>query len=442
MNKNSAIITVLAIVLIGGVLFLSRDMLWTNAEINPGNNNPPAGEDLNNEPEVVKPANLISEEEWINAKRDQYIKEGKAFIWADLETLDVYMYQANGEPIKIKAKTKGREGRWWETPSGEYTILGKNPTGYSSLGGVYMPYAMQFNGNFLFHGWPYYPNGEDVGSSYSGGCIRFTNDNAMRLYNFATVGMPVLIIGERDTDNYLALEAANGSSRAPEIAAESFLVTHLNGEVLADKDSNKVLPVGALTNFITALTAAETFNMDRAIGSGTIFDNLYPMFMQSSKRAADGIAGFAGRSYFVTLMQRKANSMGMTNTKVVDSSGTSLENVSTARDLGLMARYTFEKRFFIYKITKGDNNLDWGYSSFGEIENYNDFVDDPLVFGAKTGKSPDGKEFSLVLLNFEKDGKSAPILIVVLGSSNQKQDTQALIDWVKGNFSISSSGTQ
>ena len=52
---------------------------------------------------------------------------------------------------------------------------------------------MAFQGNFFIHGWPYEPDGTPVASTYSGGCIRMATDDAKKIYDMSTLGMPVLV---------------------------------------------------------------------------------------------------------------------------------------------------------------------------------------------------------------------------------------------------------
>jgi len=85
-----------------------------------------------------------------------------------------------------------------------------------------MPFSMQFEGNFFIHGWPYYPDGTSVGSSYSGGCIRLSNEDAKDLYNKIKIGTPVLVLEkdfEKDTFSY--------QYKKPVISANNYLIADL-----------------------------------------------------------------------------------------------------------------------------------------------------------------------------------------------------------------------
>lgn len=397
-----------------------------------------------------------SQEAVMHAKKDQYMQEGKKFVFADLETLDIWLYDGAAPPQHLKIKTKGREGSWWETPSGEYTALLRSRAAFSSLGNVWMPYAIQFYGNFFIHGWPYYENGKDVASTYSGGCIRMATEDAKIVYEFVESGMPILIIGERDQDNFLGLKTINNTTPlSPEIQAESALVANpVTGEVYLNKSAESILPMASIAKLMTALVASEVINMDRSVrvsqsalttspiqsyalttgNSYKIFDLLYPMLEQSSNGAAESIAGFIGKSEFVRLMNKKATALGMINTQFADPAGVREENMSTAKDLLFMSRYILEKRRFIYQITKGENNLPWGYSPLGEIQNTNDFHDLPEVIGVKIGKTTAAKETGLFLLDMKPDDGIAPVAIIILNSPGRRQDAEVLMNWLKANF--------
>src|SRR5579862_5292212 len=94
------------------------------------------------------------------------------FIEANLSTMQLTYYVNGSVAEQFKILAKGRPGSWWETPAGLYKVQEKIPSDFSGFAHVYSPWALDFQGNFLIHGWPYYPGGTPVGSTYSGGCIR------------------------------------------------------------------------------------------------------------------------------------------------------------------------------------------------------------------------------------------------------------------------------
>ncbi|HLB51858.1 hypothetical protein A3F07_04190 [candidate division WWE3 bacterium RIFCSPHIGHO2_12_FULL_38_15] len=98
-------------------------------------------------------------------------------------------------------------GLTWETPSGEYTVLGKQKMTISYFGNWYMPNYLPIgyiNGQyrFGFHAIPYHMDGygniysrdeNTMGSPATGGCIQLTYDESLELFEWANVGLPVYI---------------------------------------------------------------------------------------------------------------------------------------------------------------------------------------------------------------------------------------------------------
>src|SRR3989339_1017591 len=123
--------------------------------------------------------------------------EGKAnFIEANLTAMQMLVYEDGQLLFTVPIKSKGKEGSWWETPSGLYRAEAKEKTHFSSFGHVYMPWSIPFQGNFFIHGWPYYPDGTPVKEGYSGGCIRLEDVYAKQVYEHIKVGMPILVFEE------------------------------------------------------------------------------------------------------------------------------------------------------------------------------------------------------------------------------------------------------
>lgn len=109
----------------------------------------------------------------------------------------------NGELVKTYIISTGLT---WETPPGNYEVLGKQKMTISYFGSWYMPNYLPIgtvNGyRFGFHAIPYHmdaagniysrdPN--TMGSPATGGCIQLTEDDSLELFNWANVGMPVYV---------------------------------------------------------------------------------------------------------------------------------------------------------------------------------------------------------------------------------------------------------
>lgn len=133
--------------------------------------------------------------------------------------------------------TKGKPGSYYETPVGEYEAGLKSRNHFSTLGEVYMPYSVQFYANFFIHGIPYHKNGVRVSSDYSGGCIRLSDADAKKVYDFVTPKMKILIIGREDeyTENKILNSISARDTLLTLVALESVnqekLVTYKNEKI-------------------------------------------------------------------------------------------------------------------------------------------------------------------------------------------------------------------
>lgn len=136
-------------------------------------------------------------------------------------------------------------------------------------------------------------------------------------------------------------------------------------QVLYSKNANAVLPIASLTKLMTAIVVAEAKlpldeliaitqdDVDTEKGSrsrlrvGTQLSRgemLHLALMASENRAAHAL----GRSYpggseaFVDAMNSKAQALGMTESRFVESTGLSSRNQSSARDLATLVRAAHE----------------------------------------------------------------------------------------------------
>jgi D-alanyl-D-alanine endopeptidase (penicillin-binding protein 7) len=136
----------------------------------------------------------------------------------------------------------------------------------------------------------------------------------------------------------------------------AFVMDQSSSQVLFEKNSNVALPIASITKLMTGLVVVESHqNMDEMlevtaddidkeknshsrlkVGARLTRTNmLHIALMSSENRAASAL----GRNYpgglpaFISSMNEKAKMLGMTDTRYVDSSGLSSQNVASARDL-------------------------------------------------------------------------------------------------------------
>lgn len=106
----------------------------------------------------------------------------------NLTTNEVLLY-SEGEVVKtISIIHQSPTDKWYQAPTGHYRVGIKHENHLSSLFPVTMPYSVQFYEDFFMHGIPYYENGTAVSSNFTGGCLRFTNEDAKEIYDFVETG--------------------------------------------------------------------------------------------------------------------------------------------------------------------------------------------------------------------------------------------------------------
>ncbi len=186
--------------------------------------------------------------------------------------------------------SQGKPGSYYETIGGVYTNDYKTPLHFSSLGLVYMPYSVHVFGNYFIHGVPYYPNGKEVSSTHSGGCVRLSNKNAELLYNFVDKGTVITIT--RDTET-------------------SFDATKIASTTLSSIE---------MTNLMAAMISLEFLTQDDLVidpsnGSQTTRQNLLPRLINDGDTAVTHLyAKNMGEDLFIKYMNQKAEALGLRNT--------------------------------------------------------------------------------------------------------------------------------
>ena len=385
-----------------------------------------------------------------------YIARKESFIEIDLSQMKVSLYKEGGLLKTLPVLSKGRDGSWWETPTGNYKILSKEQNHFSSIGNVWMPWSMQFYGNFFIHGWPYYENGTPVSSTYSGGCVRLSTADAKEVYQFASKSMALLLRDVEDTGTFAKPVASSQEVAPPQVSAKSFLISDLaTGETMLEKNSSNVLPVASLAKIMTGVVASELVYLGKPIAVDesmlaatfatfqpvvgeryVAFDLLYPLLMQSSNQAANILAGFTGKDQFVANMNKKAASLSMKDTSFADPSGELSSNTSSAEDLEKLLRYTYFKRKFIFDISKGEQDYRFSGRKLDNLTNFNELIDVNDLVGIKNGETEAAGQTLAGVWEFKSSGGKIPVGIIVLGSTDRVKDTETLLGWLKQSFNL------
>jgi len=380
--------------------------------------------------------------------KDEYILNKKDFLEVNLEQMEMNLFYKGLLIKKVPILAKGNSQGWGGSAVGLYRIIRGFKLSFSSIEEVYMPYALHYYGKYYIHGEPYYPGGQKLISSFSGGCLRLKDQDAQEIFELSDLNMPVLVIDKDKKDfNYPV------ANNVPQLSAKSFLAADLDsGYVFAQKDSSEAFPIASLTKLMTAVAVIENINLKRSVlirqrmldsGYGTtegldlgerfrVVELFYPLLIESSNDAAFALTWFLGREKTIDLMNEKAKAILMKNTRFVEPSGFDPGNVSTAQDLFHLARYILNNRYPMLEITKGNKVTSFGSVKF-DIEkfwNKNIFIYDPTFLGGKTGFIKESKHTAVFIFKLEQRN----IAIILLGSTNLRQDTQKLYIWLQENY--------
>ena len=229
--------------------------------------------------------------------------------------------------------------------------------------------------------------------------------------------------------------------------------------ILYSKNIEEKLPIASLTKIITALIVIEENNLnDVAIVSQSSFevqgkkeglsvgerivvnDLLKMMLVSSNNIAASALAEHTGGNIenFVELMNQKANSLGLKNTKFYNPTGLDQEdiNVSTAYDIAQLVDYALEESIIWEYTSMTDitvNSLDGKISH--RVKNTNQLLGKlENVIGGKTGFTDMAGE-CLVLITSNGDEKNNRTITVVLNAEDRFQETKKLVNWIYESYS-------
>lgn len=241
----------------------------------------------------------------------------------------------------------------------------------------------------------------------------------------------------------------------PLLNARSALIMNANtGQVLYQKNMDSVRPIASISKMMAAMVLLDArLNMNElvtitdseidrlkgtssrlSIGSTLTRNQLLHLGLMSSENRAIHALGRTypgGMSAFVAAMNRKAQSLGMSNTRFYEPTGLDSRNVSTARDLSIMVRAANKYPKIRQLSTSNSGSV---YTSAGKTQNYknsNALIREGQwnISVQKTGYIRESGR-SMVL---QAQMGHEPVVIVVLGSStsaSRVNDARALSSMV------------
>ena len=252
------------------------------------------------------------------------------------------------------------------------------------------------------------------------------------------------------------LETNSDTSQIPTINSRAYVVIDRNSNtVLIGKNENQRKKMASTTKIMTAMIVIENSNLSdtvevskKAASTGgsrlglktgdklTVLDLLYGLMMRSGNDSAVALAEHVAGSItgFAELMNKKAETLGLSNTHFVTPHGLDEdEHYTTAYELALLSNYAMNNEIFAQIVgTKNYTITINGYPK--SLTNTNELLGVLNgVYGIKTGFT-NGANRCLVTCCKRGD---MDIICVVLGADTKKYrttDSIKLIEYAFSNF--------
>ena len=229
----------------------------------------------------------------------------------------------------------------------------------------------------------------------------------------------------------------------PILLAHSILLKDItSGEILIKRNELDPWPMASLTKLMTATIALENMDLTSKVlitknsadqSSNLLFkageyysviDLIKASLILSNNTSAMALAESFGYEKFMSLMQSKADFLGMKKSKFFEPTGLSPLNKSTALDFEILAKYIYTNHKEILDITTEKISAIKEISSGSDkvLNSTNIFAGENYFIGGKTGYTLEaqGNLFSIF-----KAGNKV-LLSIVLGSKSKFEDTQKI----------------
>lgn len=254
----------------------------------------------------------------------------------------------------------------------------------------------------------------------------------------------------------------------PELQVKAAVVIdETSGQILFQKNETAQLPIASITKLMTALVASEhvsdwneTHEMQYSETSltGVTFpaapgdrftkgDLLKTALVVSANSAAKALAHSTEMSEeeFVQAMNDKARQLAMSQTRFVEPTGLSAENVSSTMDLAVLMRTVARNDMMMEALGQKDHKMRRRDDATPPAETGDEITvrttnrliveDDPYVIAGKTGFT---YEAGHCLVTLATDEAGHRIITVVLGGPDEDvrfTETQDLIRWSYEHYS-------
>lgn len=250
-------------------------------------------------------------------------------------------------------------------------------------------------------------------------------------------------------ENQLDINAQNGA----------ILINATTGDVIYEKNADKIAPMASTTKIMTTLLALEQNNIDEPFvvdpnaikieGSSmglkegdcvTIRDLCYGMMLPSGNDAANVVATKIAGSIdeFVKMMNMRAQELGLKNTNFCTPSGLDTseknEHHSTARDMALLTQKAMENSDFCEICSQSYKKLTFGNPPTNRaIRNHNRLLREfDGACGVKTGFTK--KAGRCLVAAAQRD--DLKLISVVLKDHDDWNDSKALFEYGFSKYSL------
>lgn len=236
----------------------------------------------------------------------------------------------------------------------------------------------------------------------------------------------------------------------PKLSAVAYVAIDAeSGKVIAARQDRRPLPIASLTKVMTALLVIEDGDLDKKVRvpkAATLVEPnreglrakhwykrrllLYSAMLVSANDSADALAYAAGGGKikrFYARMNERAKELGMTATVYASASGLEDdENVSSAFDQALLARFALENRTFARIVGTRRKVVKWPPPTYAKewINHNRMLVTYEGAYGVKTGYT--SKAGGCLIVAARQNGHD--VIGVVLGSKNIWRDMPILLD--------------
>lgn len=291
---------------------------------------------------------------------------------------------------------------------------------------------------------------------------------------FASVMLTVGKEKAKSFFDYAPIFLSKENPVSPTISALSYLGAYLGEDgkitILAEKNSEDLLPMASLTKLMTAIVSYKNYNMEEKITisakvndwadsskrfiPGTVFkasELMRAMLIESNNDSAMAFANKAGMENFVSAMNEEAKKLGIITTHYDNpigldpSSKKEIINYSTAKDLLVLTKEIINNypqilettsfpQYDIKNISGGFNHTAINTNKFLSDENEKLLCKgEPLkILGGKTGSTDLAKKNLILVL--ESPNGHGHLITIILSANDNFLETKNFVNWLCDSY--------